>query len=115
MKPEIDLFDSLSQFIYRYITYIGLILMGLMGRFSYDLIRNKKRNWSYIAGCTGIAILGGYMSSVYFMQNYPAKAPFMVPLITMISNNLVSAVMTIDYKALAQKDWKGAFEILFKK
>lgn len=116
MEPKnFDLTEQIVQFLYKYSTYMGFIIMGLIGRFSYDLIRNKKFTWSYILGCSGLGLLCGYLASVYIFQNYPEKAPLLVPLITMMSNNLVSAIMTIDYKALIKKDWKGAFEILFKK
>ena len=116
MDPKTtQLTDELFKFFDKYSTYIGFIIMGLVGRFSYDLLRNKHFTWPYILGCAGISLIGGYTASVYIFQNYPEKAPLLVPLITMTSNNLVSAIMTIDYKALIKKDWRGAFDILFKK
>lgn len=114
-RKQFDIWEELFQFFYKYGTYVGLVFLGLVGKFSWDLMQNKRRSRMYTLGSAGVGIFGGYLACVYMFQNYPQKAPLLVPLITMTSNNLVSAIMTIDYKALAKKDWEGAFKILFKK
>lgn len=107
--------NQVWQTLVKYSSTILAIGMGLIGKFSYDLVRNKKFTISYILGSTGLAVFGGYMAGLYLFDKYPNQAPLLVPMVTMLSNNFVSAIMVIDYKALVQKDWKGAFEILFKK
>lgn len=107
--------EEVTQFATKYGAWVLWVFIGLIGMFSADLIRNKQFTKWYILGCTGCAIFVGYVGGAYIIENYPTKAPFLIPTVTMLSNNLVSALVAIDYKALLQKDWKGAFELLTRK
>ncbi len=113
-KQPTDFWSQVWQLLIKNGTLIGSILLGLIGTFSYDLLRNKKFTRAYIVGCTGCALFMGYVGGQYVLMYYPTKAPFLIPFITLLSNNFVSALMAIDYKALLQKDWRGAFDLLFR-
>lgn len=106
--------DNCVQGLVKYGSLIGLILIGLMGMFSYELLHNRKFTISYVLGATGIALFGGYVGGTYVLNHFPDQAPWMIPMVTILSNNLISAIMSVDYKALIQKDWKGAFDLLFR-
>lgn len=106
--------DQVLSFFLKYGAWLGWILLGLVGRFSYDLLRNKTFTLGYIMGCTGLAFLCGYVFGSYILDVYPKKASIIIPLITLVSNNLVSALMAINWKAVMQRDWKAAFEIILK-
>src|ERR1700761_8744454 len=95
-KHPYDFWTQFWQFIYKYGAWIGWIILGLVGRFSYDLLRHKAFTIGYVLGSTGIAFLIGYVSGVYIFTKYPDDAPILIPMITLVSNNLVSAVMSID-------------------
>lgn len=113
-KDHEDIWYQAYLFICKYIVLIWGIILGLVGKFSYDLINNKKFTRYYLIGTTGLAIVGGYLSGIWVYENCPTKAPLFIPIATMLSNNIVSALMVIDYKALINKDWRGAFDILIK-
>ncbi len=113
-QAHIDIWEQLWILISKYGTWVGWIILGLMGRFSYDLLRDRKFTLAYIMGCTGVAFLCGYVGGSYILDTCPQKAPIAIPLITLLSNNLISAFMAINWKALVQRDWKAAFEIILK-
>lgn len=114
-KPNLDIWHQIMAFVSKNALWLWGIGIGLLGSFSYDLLRSKRFTKAYILGCTGAAIFCGYVGGSYVMDNYPKKAAILIPMITVLSNNLLSAVMSINYKALLQKDWKAAFEILMRK
>lgn len=93
---------------------MGWVLLGLIGMFSSDLLKNKKFTIWYIIGCTGVAVFVGYISGVWAFAHCKEQAPIYVPVATLLSNNIISAILAINYPALLQKDWKGAFEVLFR-
>ncbi len=107
--------DDLLAGLVKYGSLIGLILLGLIGMFSADLIKNRKFTTAYILGATGCGIFVGYVGGSYIMSTYPTRAPILIPIVTMLSQNIVSALMAINWKALVAKDWKGAFELLIRK
>lgn len=113
--PQTDIGTQLFQTLFKYAALIGWILLGLIGRFSFDLFRNKRFTWKYFLGCTGAAIIVGYVGGSWVLTTCPDKAPMIIPTITMLANNIVSAVMLINWKAIIAKDWKGAFEALTRK
>lgn len=106
---------DISSFFLKHLTLLGLILLGLLGRFSYDLLRNKKFTAAYVLGCTGASFVIGCLAGNWAEVHYSDNATALTVLSTMLANNIVSAIMSIDYKALMQKNWKGAFEILTRK
>lgn len=113
-QQQFDLLQELWKGVCRYGMWICWILLGLIGMFSADLLRNRKFTIWYMLGCTGAAIFVGYVVGIWVFANYPAEAPIYIPIATLLSNNIMSAIIAIDYKALLEKDWRGAFEILFR-
>lgn len=113
-QQHMNLVDTLWKAMYKYGMWIAWVILGLIGMFSADLLRNRKFTIWYILGCTGAAIFVGYIVGIWVFANYPAEAPIYIPIATLLSNNIMSAIIAIDYKALLEKDWKGAFEILFR-
>ena len=113
-KEDYNLWGTLCEIVYRNAAWILWILLGLVGMFSYDLLRHRKFSMSYVLGCTGIALFCGYVGGSYVLQYAPERASMYIPMLTLLSNNIISAFMSINWQALMQKDWKGAFEIIFR-
>lgn len=110
-----DVIEELWVFLYKYGSWIGWIFLGLVGRFSYDLFRKRKFTAAYIMASTGMALLVGYSGGVYIFAHYPDDAPILVPMLTLLSNNIVSALMAINWTEMMKKNWKEAFEVLLRK
>ena len=106
--------NNFLEGLVKYGSLIGLILVGLVGMFSYDLLHSRKFTVSYVLGATGVALFGGYVGGSYALSHYPHQASWMIPMITILSNNIVSAFMAIDYRALMEGKVKAAFSELLR-
>lgn len=107
-------FLDLSSLIQKHLTLLLLIALGLLGKFSYDLLTNKKFTYSYVFGTTGIAIFGGYISAVFIDGRWPTQSNLLIPVATMLSFNIVSAIVSIDIKLLLKGEIRKAFEPIIR-
>lgn len=76
------------------------ILIGLIGKFSHDLIMRKRITWVQAFASIGIALFCGFIASVVCMNNFPAQAAYIVPIVTLLSEKIIVAIFAVDYKAL---------------
>lgn len=77
------------------------ILIGLIGKFSHDLIMRKRITWVQAFASIGIALFCGFIASVICANNFPEQAAYIVPIATLLSEKFFVAIFAIDYKALA--------------
>lgn len=101
--------------VLKHASIIGLLLLGLVGKFSYDFLQKKKFTLGYILANTGISIFGGWLASGVIDRFSPENRNLLIPISTMLAYNLVSAAMTINWEAFANREWRKAFDILLKK
>lgn len=113
-NQSVDVWNQIGQFILRNGYLAWLIFLGLVGQFSYSLLKNKTFTRAYVLGCFGITLFVGYVGGSFIMEHYPAKASLYIPLLTLVSNNIVSAIMSVNYKALIEKRWKAAFNAFIR-
>ncbi len=114
-NKNVSWYTDLWSIIVKNLGWIYLVTVGLIGKFSYDFLRNKKFTLGYIIANSGISIVGGWIGAQLIDKYSPTNANILVPIATMLSYNFVSALMSIDWKAFVQRDWKAAFDILMKK
>lgn len=110
-----DIIEESWVFLYKYGSWIAWVILGLIGRFSYDLYRKRRFTTAYIMACTGMALVVGYVGGIYIFAHYPDDAPMLVPMLTLLSNNIISALMSINWTEIMRKNWKEAFEVLLRK
>ena len=77
------------------------IFIGIIGKFSHDLIMRKRITWVQAFASIGIALFCGFIASVVCMHNFPNQAAYIVPISTLLSEKIVVAVFAVDYKLLA--------------
>jgi hypothetical protein len=101
--------------ILKHLSIIGLLLLGLVGKFSYDFLQNKKFTIGYILANSGISIFGGWLASGVIDRFSPENRNVLIPIATMLAYNFVSALMSVNWEAVANREWRKAFDILLKK
>jgi len=106
--------DEIFGFFVKNGAWLSWILMGILGRFGYDIVNNKKISWYYVVGTWLCAVFVGYVACKFFNEFAPNKAPFMVPTITMLGNNILS-YLVLKWKDFLSVDWNSINEILNKK
>jgi hypothetical protein len=61
----------------------------------------KKLTWVQVFASIGIALFCGFIASVICMNNFPDKAAYIVPIATLLSEKIVIALVSVDYKTIA--------------
>lgn len=91
------------------------IIIGVAGKFSYDMLNGRKHSWIQIFAGIGIALFVGFIASAVCIHNgWQDKGMYIVPVATLLSEKLVMALFSIDYKKLAG-DWASYWSDKLKK
>lgn len=100
--------------LYKNAYWIGLLLLGLGGRFCYDLLQNKKLSKLYIVGCTGCGFFVGAMTWIICHKYKLENGVIYVPLCTLLGQNIMSFVV-LKWQDILSKDWDSIFKEFTKK
>jgi hypothetical protein len=96
--------NDLYIFLSKWWMYVVYILIGLVGKISYELVTDKKRSFWSVMGSVGIAAFTGYISCVWCIHNSPEKAPYLVPMATLLSDKFFTWVFSLN--------WKGIIDVI---
>lgn len=79
--------------------WILYIIVGLVGKFSYDLLTGKKITMWQALASTGVALFFGFLSVAFCMyKEYDKGGMFIVPITTLLSEKLMIAIFAVDWK-----------------
>jgi len=98
--------EEITTFIAKWGYYILYIFIGIVGKFAYDIVQKKKMSFLQALGSVGVAGVTGYFACIWCMQNSPEKAPYLVPLATLLSEKFFNWIFSLN--------WKTLFETFFK-
>lgn len=91
------------------------ILMGLMAKYSYDIIRGKRITLAQAFASAGIALFVGFIASVVCINNdMEREGMWIVPIATLLSEKIVMALFAINWNDLLA-DWARYWADKFKK
>lgn len=93
--------EEIVSFFSKIWVWLFYIFLGIIGKFSHDLIMKRKLTWVQAFASIGIALFCGFIASVVCANNFPEQAAYIVPIATLLSEKFFVAVFAIDYKALA--------------
>lgn len=94
VKQEIIAFVSK---IYIWVVYVAL---GYLAQICANVLRGKKMTWPQAFASLGIAAFVGYIASVWCYHKSPSIAPYVVPFSTLLSRELVFAVLALKWKQI---------------
>ena len=78
-----------ANYISRIITVAFAIVLGLMGKYSYELSKGRKLSAISWFGITGLSVFSGYMSSVICdYYHYDKASKIIVPLATLFGEKI---------------------------
>jgi len=95
IKEELITFASKAWLFCLY------IVVGIIGKFSHDFIMGKRLSWTQVLASIGIALFCGFLASMVCYNKFPEYAAYIVPIATLLSEKLVIALLSVDYKKLA--------------
>lgn len=87
----------------KYGSWIVYVLVGLVGKFGWDIACKKKMSWWSILGTGCMAVFVGFISSIWFMNNKPAMGSYCVPVLTLVSRDVFIFLNLVDWKGVFSK------------
>lgn len=101
---------EITEFLTKYGMWVAYVLMGLVGKFGWDIISNRKISFRYILGSSMCGVFAGYIASVWCMRHAPSTGSYVVPVLTLVSRDFFLFLFSLDYNAvlkiLLKKDFK---------
>jgi hypothetical protein len=85
------------EFLAKYGAWFAYILLGIVGKFGWDIVKGKRISWWYVFGSGCIAIFVGCVSSFWFIEHNPKAGAYFVPLLTLSSRDILLLVKMIDW------------------
>ena len=80
--------------------YIFYVFLGIMGKFSYDIVRKRKISLWYAIGVTGISCFIGFLACVWCSKHDAGYAPFVVPIVTLFSDRILMYLAALNWKPI---------------
>lgn len=104
MNSVSKLMTEIVAFFSKWWVYFFYIVIGILGKFSWDMSRRKRITWIGALSTVGISGFVGYLSSVYCNNNQLYdKAAYIVPICTLFSDKILSyIVFRIKWRALKE-------------
>ncbi len=83
--------EEIIAFFTKWWVYVLYVLIGIVGKFSWDISRKKRITFLSAISTVGISGFIGYISSVYCSNNHlENKAAYIVPICTLLSDKIIS-------------------------
>ena len=92
--------EETLAFLTKWWAYLFYIFLGVMGKFSFDIVKKRRISLWYAIGVTGISCFIGFLASMWFMAYHPGYAPYGVPIATLFSDKILMYMATLNWKSL---------------
>lgn len=93
--------EEFINFLSKVWFWAAYIFIGIIAKFSYNVIIGKKISLLQAIGSAGIAFFAGFIAcSLCYLHDAERDAMWIVPCATLISDKLVIAAMGADWKQL---------------
>lgn len=107
--------EELAYFFTKAWLWCLYILLGLMAKYSYDIIRGRRITlWQALASA-GLALFVGVLASLWCINHdMEREGMWIVPIATLMSEKIVMALFAIDWNNILS-DWAKYWAEKFKK
>lgn len=93
-----DLKDEIFLFVSKVWALFFYVLLGIMAKFSLDLVQGKRISFLQGIGSVGISLFVGFLAAVWCMNNNSTLAPYIVPICTLSADKILTVILSIDWK-----------------
>lgn len=105
---EREITDALISWFSKWYTFLLYIVMGLIGKFSFDLLSGRKMSIWKVLASTGAGLFVGFVSAVACVNaGYETKSAIIVPVCTLLSEKIMIALFSYN-------QWKSVLHDFFK-
>lgn len=99
---------QIVEFVTKYGMWVAYVLMGLVGKFGWDIITNRKLSFRYMLGSSLCGMFTGYLASVWCMEHSPTMGAYLVPVMTLLSRDVFLFLFSLNWKSLLTKMLESA-------
>ncbi len=100
-------------FFLKFWAYLFYIMIGIVAKFSFDLIRGKKISLMQAVGITGLSVFVGFLASLWSIKHNPDNAGIIVPIATLAADKIVTSIMALNWGKITSQ-WLGWWVDFFK-
>ena len=90
------------EIIAKWMPIFGYVIIGLIGKFGYDIVSKKKITFWYIVGTSAIALFIGFLSAKMCDAHPLVNPGIAIPVATLLSRDLIVFITMIDKKKLME-------------
>lgn len=96
---------EIGEFVNKGWTLICLIVVGIMGKLSYDLVTGKRITAKQAISFAGLAIFVGFVTSIIckYFEVSESLTNAIVPMATLLSEKIMITIFAIDGVKIARK------------
>ncbi len=99
-KKMSDKNPELISFLTKYGALVTYVIIGLVGKFGFDIVTGKKISGWYVLGTGCMAIFVGWLTWMW-CQKWPALNPgFVIPIATLVSRDIMLFITMVDYMSI---------------
>jgi hypothetical protein len=91
---------EVSDTLTKYGAWIAYVCIGLIGKFGWDIVAKRQLSSWYVLGTGFMAIFVGFISSKWFMIHSPETGSYIVPVLTLVSRDVLMFIKMIDWVKL---------------
>ena len=100
MSLKSQALTEISDTLTKYGAWIAYVCIGLIGKFGWDIVAKKQLSSWYVLGTGFMAIFVGFISSKWFMTHSPETGSYIVPVLTLVSRDVLMFIKMIDWVKL---------------
>lgn len=97
---------DISEVLSKYGAWIAYVGIGLIGKFGWDIVSRKKLSGWYIFGTGCMSIFVGFICSKWFMIHQPEMGAYCVPVLTLVSRDILVFIKLIDWTKILSAVFK---------
>lgn len=106
MTSREQVMSDISEALAKYGAWIAYVCIGLIGKFGWDIVSRKKLSGWYILGTGCMAAFVGFISSRWFMTHNAEMGSYFVPVLTLVSRDILVFIKLIDWTKILSAIFK---------
>jgi len=91
---------EIISFLSKYGALITYIIIGLMGKFGFDIVSGKRISGWYIVGTGLMAVFVGWLAWEWCLSHPDWNPGFTIPIATLVSRDVLLFLMLIDWMSV---------------
>lgn len=101
-KMHRQTYDDVLEFLSKWGVVLGYIIVGLLGKFGFDIVSGKRLSFWYVFGTSLIAFCIGFFSWQWCATHPSLNPGIVVPFCSLISRDIMLFVTVIDWQGVLQ-------------